>query len=62
MLASSGGTIEIWDLVSGTRRYQLTGHSSYVSGIAITPDGKTLLSGSPDETIKIWRVPSVSQP
>lgn len=62
ILASSGGTIEIWNLETGTRQYQLMGHSSYVSGIAMTPDGKMLLSGSPDETIKIWRVPSVNPP
>jgi len=29
------------------------GHSSYVSSLAITPDG-LLVSGSYDDTIKVW--------
>ncbi|MFM5946390.1 MAG: WD40 repeat domain-containing protein, partial [Dolichospermum sp.] len=32
----------------------LTGHSYLVRAIALTPDGKTVISGSNDETIKIW--------
>ncbi|MBO1349280.1 MAG: hypothetical protein EBE86_018675 [Hormoscilla sp. GUM202] len=33
----------------------LTGHSSDVLSVAIAPDGKTLVSGSSDKTIKIWQ-------
>ncbi|MFM6250064.1 MAG: WD40 repeat domain-containing protein, partial [Dolichospermum sp.] len=32
----------------------LTGHSYLVNAIALTPDGKTVISGSLDTTIKIW--------
>ena len=32
----------------------LEGHDDTVFGIAITPDGKTVASGSSDNTIKIW--------
>jgi WD40 repeat protein len=32
----------------------LSGHSDYVNTVAITPDGKTVISGSDDKTIKIW--------
>ncbi|MFM5961962.1 MAG: WD40 repeat domain-containing protein, partial [Dolichospermum sp.] len=32
----------------------LEGHSSYVNAIAITPDGRTVISGSDDKTIKTW--------
>ncbi|OBQ32840.1 MAG: hypothetical protein AN485_20395, partial [Anabaena sp. MDT14b] len=32
----------------------LKGHSSSVYAIAVTPDGKTVISGSADDTIKIW--------
>ncbi|MFM6726125.1 MAG: WD40 repeat domain-containing protein, partial [Dolichospermum sp.] len=34
----------------------LTGHSDYVNAIAVTPDGKTVISGSDDNTIKIWNL------
>ena len=34
----------------------LTGHSYSVSSVAFSPDGKTLASGSGDNTIKLWDV------
>lgn len=34
----------------------LNGHSNLVTSVAISPDGRTLASGSADQTIKIWLV------
>ncbi|MDM3848128.1 MAG: hypothetical protein PT116_24630, partial [Aphanizomenon gracile PMC638.10] len=34
----------------------LSGHSKLVQSVVFSPDGKTLVSGSVDNTIKIWRV------
>jgi RNA polymerase sigma factor (sigma-70 family) len=34
----------------------LSGHTDPVSSVALTPDGKTLASGSNDETVKLWDV------
>jgi len=36
----------------------LTGHTSYVLSVAFSPDGLTLASGSHDNTIKLWEVPT----
>jgi WD40 repeat protein len=36
----------------------LTGHSKQVYSIAISPDGQTLASGSLDDTIKLWHLPT----
>ncbi|WP_152590674.1 serine/threonine-protein kinase [Nostoc sphaeroides] len=33
-----------------------TGHSNGVTSIAVSPDGKTLASGSQDKTIKLWNL------
>ncbi|MCU0516729.1 MAG: protein kinase [Oscillatoria sp. Prado101] len=33
-----------------------TGHTDWVDSVAISPDGKTLVSGSYDKTIKIWNL------
>ena len=32
----------------------LTGHSHYVTSVAYSPDGKHLVSGSYDNTVKVW--------
>ena len=39
---------------TGTEKFTLKGHSNWVNAIALTPDGKTVISGSSDHTIKIW--------
>jgi WD40 repeat protein len=36
----------------------LTGHTDYVRSVLISPDGKTLFSGSDDKTIEIWELSS----
>ena len=32
----------------------LTGHSGWVNSVAYSPDGKHIVSGSADNTVKIW--------
>jgi WD40 repeat protein len=36
----------------------LEGHSSSVSGVAVTPDGKRAVSASSDKTLKVWDLES----
>ena len=36
----------------------LTGHTDVVSGLAYTPDGRTLISVSRDQTARLWRLDS----
>ena len=57
ILASAGGhnTIKLWSLRENTVK-NLTVHKDIVNSVAFSPDGKLLVSGSEDRTIKIWDV------
>ena len=42
----------IWDAETGKEKAQLLGHSDYVRSVAISVDGKTIISGSNDKSIR----------
>ena len=42
----------VWDLSSGALKSTLQGHTNYVLSVAISPDGKTIVSGSGDKTMR----------
>ena len=48
--------ITIYDTASGKERSVLSGHDNYVKCLAFTADGKKLVSGSVDKTIRLWDV------
>ncbi|MFM6437739.1 MAG: WD40 repeat domain-containing protein, partial [Microcystis panniformis] len=39
-----------------SERNRLEGHDDFVQSVNFSPDGKTLVSGSRDNTIKLWNV------
>jgi WD40 repeat protein len=56
------GSILIFDMDDRKPQATLKGHSSVVSGLALSRDGKTLASCSHDRTLKLWNVADVSPP
>ena len=59
--ADSNGLIQIWSVASGEVVSELRGHSSHVAFIAVNPQQDRVVSGSDDETIRVWRLgPGVS--
>lgn len=50
--------IVLWDTNSMQRRATLTGHQGQINCLAISPDGKTLVSGGTDGTIRTWDIAS----
>ncbi len=48
----SGG-IELWDTVSRTRLFRLSGHEGMITFVVFRADG-ALVSGSSDATIRVW--------
>lgn len=69
--ASADGSIKLWKKGSTGNGYSLLntfercandapadcpGHRDEVNGLAIAPDGKTIVSASNDQTVKIWQI------
>jgi WD40 repeat protein len=52
-MAKSPGEIKVWDARTGNELFSLEGHQGGVTSVAVSPDGKRLVSGSWDETVKI---------
>jgi WD40 repeat protein len=55
-LATSNGHFHLWDLRAATAPAMGDGHHFQVSCVAYSPDGRTLASGSFDQTIKLWNL------
>ncbi len=53
--SATGKTIELWNPHTGKRLYALFGHSNSVQAVAFSPVGDFLVSGSYDQTVKIWQ-------
>ncbi|MBO3460830.1 serine/threonine protein kinase [Aetokthonos hydrillicola Thurmond2011] len=53
--ASWDQTIKLWQINTGKEICTLSGHSNYVRSVAFSPDGQTLVSGSDDNTVKVWQ-------
>jgi WD40 repeat protein/serine/threonine protein kinase len=48
------GEVKVWDAQTGQELLSLKGHTGGVNGVAFSPDGKRLASGSQDGTAKVW--------
>ena len=56
--ASGDQTVILWDVDSRQPLATLEGHKGAVYGVAFSPDGKRLASGSLDQTVILWDVDS----
>ena len=56
------GEIRLWDPTTGKERTSVQSHTWPVAHLAFTPDGKTLISGGYDNTIKLWDWDGKAQP
>ncbi len=48
-------TVRLWDAVTGQPvGPPLTGHTGQVESVAFSPDGTRIVSGSGDNTLRLW--------
>ncbi len=48
----------VWRIKDGKELHAFTGHTTVVQSLVFTPDGKNIISGSTDSTIRIWSLDS----
>ncbi|MGE3808124.1 MAG: sigma-70 family RNA polymerase sigma factor [Gemmataceae bacterium] len=56
-IGTTSGAIEVWNLKTGVQ-HRFSAHTSYLTSLAIAPDGQSLLSAGSDRTVKLWRLAS----
>ena len=58
---SREGNIYLWNLENPQRTSVLKGHTDCIRTFTFSPNGKQLVSGAEDETVRVWDVKSATE-
>ena len=56
LLGDADGTIGLWNLTNGQEVFKTEAHSKAVDGLAISADGKTVISGGQDMKVLVFKL------
>ncbi|MDT8323459.1 MAG: caspase family protein [Bacteroidota bacterium] len=55
-LGDMQGRLSVWNARSGVQYYAAPAHEKYITGVAVTADGKTVVTAGRDDRIRLWRL------
>ena len=53
----SDKVVNLWDTITAEHKMTITRHIDDISGLAYSPNGKTIATGSKDGTVLLWEIP-----
>jgi WD40 repeat protein len=53
---STGGSVRLWDLTTGSLLRTFRGHKGPFNDVAFTPDARMLVTGNSDGTVTVWEI------
>ena len=56
VVGNMSGQLDVWDVQCRHKRYTLIGHETPILSIKFSPDGKRIVSGGRDRTVRLWDV------
>ncbi|XP_063713690.1 guanine nucleotide-binding protein subunit beta-like [Symsagittifera roscoffensis] len=54
--ASGDRTVMLWDVSTGKRKSEFTGHSDDIMSLSVAPDKRTFITGACDATARLWDI------
>lgn len=56
LIGIQGPDVQLWDAITGKPRARLRGHENWVTSLALSPDGRRLLTSGAESTAVCWDV------
>jgi outer membrane protein assembly factor BamB len=56
VFSAGDNVVHLWDVTTGKESRRFEGHNGQVPAMALSPDGKRLVTGGEDKTIRMWDV------